>query len=101
MDGRGFVRTRYNLTPMISPSRLHHQSVPQGQHISDKALDEFIAIYREEFAEDISRAAAGEMASRLLTLYELLARKLPNDKISHPKPRGEDEQVHPKIGFRA
>jgi flagellin-specific chaperone FliS len=67
---------------------------------SDDALDEFIAIYRKEFEEDIDRAEAGEMASQLLRLYELLARKLPNEKISNPKPRDESDETHPPVGFR-
>ncbi len=46
--------------------------------ISDDALDEFIRIYKEEFKEDISRMEARDMASRLLTLYQLLSRKPPN-----------------------
>jgi hypothetical protein len=49
--------------------------------ISDDALDEFITIYKEEFKDDISRSDAIEMASRLLTLYQLLSRKLPNDSV--------------------
>jgi hypothetical protein len=43
--------------------------------ITEKVLDEFIAIYREEFREEISRSEASEMASRLLTLYETLAKR--------------------------
>lgn len=68
--------------------------------ISDEALDEFVAIYKEEFKEDIDRAEASEMASRLLNLYEMLARTLPNEKTPHPKPRGERDEIHPKVGFR-
>lgn len=70
-------------------------------HISDDVLDEFIEIQRKEFKEKLTRAEAIEMASRLLTLYELLARKLPNETIQHPKPRDKGDEAHPKIGFRA
>ena len=44
--------------------------------ISDKSLDEFIAIYKEEYGEELSRTEATEMAHRVLALYKLLARKL-------------------------
>ena len=52
---------------------------PTYHRLPDKELDEFIAIYEEEFGEEISRKEASEMAFRLLTFYELLARKLPNE----------------------
>jgi len=50
---------------------------PAYYRISDKDLDEFIAIYKEEYGEDVSRSEASEMASRLVMLYQLLAKKLP------------------------
>jgi hypothetical protein len=49
-------------------------------HISDKALDEFIAIYEEEFGEKLDRQAATDMAHRILALYRLLRRKLPGGR---------------------
>lgn len=45
--------------------------------ITDETLDQFIELYKEEFGEEISRSEASEMAFRLITLYEALARKLP------------------------
>lgn len=69
--------------------------------ISDEALDEFIQIYKKEFKKKLARAEAREMASRLLTLYELLVRKLSNEKLSHPKPRDEGDEARPKMGVRA
>jgi hypothetical protein len=45
--------------------------------ISNEALDEFIAIYKKEFKEDITRPKAQQMASDLLQLYTLVSRKLP------------------------
>ena len=53
-------------------------------NITDEALDEFIAIYKEEFGEEINWAEANEMASSLLTLYGRLARKLPLIKPTQP-----------------
>jgi hypothetical protein len=47
--------------------------------ISDDALNEFMTIYREEFGEEIDRTEATEMAHRLVALYTLLAKKLPNE----------------------
>jgi hypothetical protein len=46
--------------------------------INGKALDEFISKYREEFGDEISRSEASEMAFRLVTLYEVLAKRLPS-----------------------
>jgi len=37
--------------------------------LSDKALDEFIAIYEREFGETITREEAAVMAARLVNLY--------------------------------
>ena len=73
---------------------------PTYHRIPDKELDEFIAIYEEEFGEEISRKEASEMAFRLLTFYELLARKLPNE---HNVLAGvtERDDDHRPIGFRA
>jgi hypothetical protein len=56
--------------------------------ISDKALDEFIEIYREEFGEKIDRSAATEMAQRVLALYRLLRRKLPENTMDDNDPIG-------------
>jgi hypothetical protein len=64
--------------------------------ISDSALDDFIRIYKEEFKTDIDMSQASEMALRLVTLYELLAKKAPYDEnITLP-----DDPAHPPIGFR-
>lgn len=62
--------------------------------ISDDTLDEFIAIYRAEFDEEISRKDAGEMALRVLRLYDLLSKQLP------PKNTMPPSDDHPPIGFR-
>ena len=47
--------------------------------ISDEALDELIAICEEEFEERLTRDEATELGHRLVTLYELLSRRLPKD----------------------
>jgi flagellin-specific chaperone FliS len=69
--------------------------------IADEDLDDFIAIYEKEFGSTLTRREAGDIAHRLLTLYELLLRKLPDE---HTTPRAEvsddsDPLGHP-IGFR-
>ncbi len=60
--------------------------------ISDEALDEFIAIYKEEFMEEISLTEAKQMASGLLMLYGRLSRKLPSIDPTRPS------DGHPQIG---
>jgi len=46
----------------------------------DKDLKEFQTLYEQEFGEPISEQDASYMASRLVTLYEALARPLPSEK---------------------
>ena len=46
----------------------------------DNDLKEFQTIYEEEFGEPISGQNASYMASRLVMLYEALARPLPSEK---------------------
>lgn len=52
--------------------------------LSDEALDEFVALYKKEFKKTITKTEASETASRLLTLYELLARPLLKKQIEAP-----------------
>jgi hypothetical protein len=73
--------------------------------ISEKALDELIDIYKEEFGEEIDRIEATEMAHRLLTLYRLLMKTLPDSSIEASPPTEhleEDEEIsdRPPIGFQ-
>ncbi len=46
----------------------------------DEGLKEFQTIYEEEFGERLSGQDASYIASRLVTLYEALARPLPSEK---------------------
>lgn len=68
--------------------------------ISDEALDEFITIYQEEFKTTLTKAEANEIAARLLRLYELLARKLPQEQkvtpsvTPHDDTQGRDDRQH-------
>ena len=45
----------------------------------DEDIREFKTIYEEEFDEPLTEQEAGIMASRLITLYEALARPLPSE----------------------
>ena len=46
---------------------------------SDKGVEEFKAIYERLHGAPVTDASAREMARRVLTLYELLARPLPEE----------------------
>jgi len=52
------------------PSRLENMEPPH--QLTREALEEFKAIYAEEFAEDISNDEAQEMALRLLGFFDIL-----------------------------
>jgi hypothetical protein len=52
--------------------------------LPSEALDDFIELYKQECGEDLNRQDASEMTHRLLTLYEVLARKRPQ-KDAEPK----------------
>ena len=58
---------------------------------SDKAIDEFIAIYEREFNEPIAREDAIQMAWRLVNMYRLFLRPLPSTKADGSPP--EKRQV--------
>jgi hypothetical protein len=47
---------------------------------SDERVREFQEAYKEEFGEEISSDDAREMLRRLVTLYEVLLRPLPERK---------------------
>lgn len=48
--------------------------------LSDTDLQEFIAIYQEEFGEILSLAEASEMAFRMVSLYTQLTKALPSEQ---------------------
>lgn len=48
--------------------------------ISDPDLQEFIAIYQEEFGEKLSLAEASEITFRLVSLYTQLTKALPSER---------------------
>ena len=48
--------------------------------LKDEDIKEFQKLYEEEFGELISDQEASSLASRLITLYEALARPLPSER---------------------
>jgi hypothetical protein len=74
---------------------------PSYHRFSDEELDEFAELYKEECGEELSREEASVIAFRLLTFYELLARKLPNEHTVNVPPRAaQRDDDHGPIGFR-
>jgi hypothetical protein len=67
--------------------------------ISDEALGEFIAIYKDEFGETLDRKEATEMGQRVLALYELLAHNLQNGEQPASVTTGPTADP-PSIGYR-
>ena len=47
--------------------------------LSDSAVEEFRAIYKQKYGEEISTAKAREMGERLLTLFSLLKQPYPGE----------------------
>jgi len=47
--------------------------------ISDERVRDFIRVYKEEFGDDLSIDQGREMLTRLVVLYQLLARPLPDE----------------------
>ena len=69
-------------------------------NISDKMLDEFVLIYKDEFGEEICRKQALEMASRLLMLYVRLAKTLPTKPAKRPVHARQRPGDRRPVGFR-
>lgn len=57
--------------------------------LSDAAIQEYIQLYREDFGEELMVGEARVIATRLVTLYELLCRPLPDQDATSP-PAGHD-----------
>lgn len=54
--------------------------------LSGEALDEFKQIYQSEFGEALTDAQAQELGLRLLRIFDLLSRPLPEDKTNGCEP---------------
>ena len=71
---------------MTPERRAYDLGMPSpGHKVSPERLEEFRRIYKKVYGEEITIAKASEMAHRLLMLYQLLMRLLP-DKASAPSP---------------
>lgn len=53
--------------------------------LSKKAIKEFKEIYRKEFGETISDEDAEEKGQRLLSLFKIIYRPIPQDYDEHEK----------------
>lgn len=71
-----------------------------GHKISLEAIEEFRRIYQEECREEITLAEATDMAYRVLSLYRLLARKLPDGYVPIRKTTPPDEGSRPPSEHR-
>jgi hypothetical protein len=50
--------------------------------LSDEDLREFITLYAQEFGEQLEIAEAREIATRLIDLYTILMRRLPEEDVT-------------------
>lgn len=57
--------------------------------LSDEAIREYIDLYRQDFGEELSFERGREIATHLVTLYEMLARPLPREFSKPPSPPAE------------
>lgn len=62
--------------------------------LSDNDLDEFIEIYQKEFGKPLSRDGALEIATRLTSLYRIIMRQIPPDKISIQEAKKHPDTSH-------
>jgi hypothetical protein len=53
--------------------------------LSQKAIEDFKAIYRKEFNEDISDAKAQELGESLISLFRVIYRPLPEEDEKVPE----------------
>lgn len=68
--------------------------------LSEEAIQEFASLYKEEFGEKLTKAEATEMAYRFVTLYELLAKPLPGERLPRKPATPPDEEGPPhRMGF--
>jgi hypothetical protein len=55
-----------------------------GHQVSPERLEEFRRIYKKVYGEDIMLRDASEMTHRILALYQLLQKPLPDEHAPHP-----------------
>lgn len=54
--------------------------------VDDEAIREYLDLYRQDFGAELSFERAREIATRLVTLYEMLARPIPRELSKRPFP---------------
>jgi len=59
--------------------------------LSDKAIREYIEIYKADFGEELTMKEAREIAAGLVALYEVLCQPLPAGGVADPKFASERE----------
>jgi len=64
-----------NLTRLLTATRRHYTAkMNTPQQLSRLAIDEFKAIYKDEFGQELSDDEAQEIAMRLLRFFGILAK---------------------------
>jgi hypothetical protein len=78
------------LAGRVSPTYIALDRVAQvnAMKLTPDDIAEFKVIYLQEFGEELSDAEANEMASRVMRLYELLARPIPAGAMTTLENRG-------------
>jgi flagellin-specific chaperone FliS len=61
--------------------------------LSDYDLSEFITLYANEFGETLEQSEAREIATRLIDLYTILMRRLPDE--AEDVTEMHDVEAHP------
>ena len=67
--------------------------------LREDALSELIAIFKECYGRDLTKAEATGMTHQLMNLFELLSRPLPTDAARATR-LDLEEDGHQQIGFR-
>ena len=68
------------------PTDLRYLGHNGTMRLSESAIEEFRAIYRRTYGEDISVAEASDIGQRLLALFDLLRQPYPGEHGARPDP---------------
>ena len=71
--------------------------LPTGHKVSPDRLEEFRRIYKETYGEEITPQQATEMTDRLVALYKLLLRPLPDAPAQSSLPQPPPAQSAPEV----
>lgn len=70
-------------------------------HLTDEAVQRFIAVYGKEYAEPITLDETREMARTVLTLYAVIMRPLPDEQKSMRRQREKQKKRRLRTSQRA